>query len=93
MFIFLGPTAYMLPPTVGKINHDKTRKENPAWSMGLKLESQLIINRGPGPIYNIPNGMTAKGPKPQLYATIKSRTKIPGESLQTLLQVKIIAGR
>jgi len=72
-----GPTAYMLPPTVGKINHDKTRKENPAWSMGLKLESQLIVNRGPGPIYMIPDGQTAKGPKPQLYATIKSRTKIP----------------
>jgi len=71
-----GPTAYMLPPTIGKIGHDKTRTEAPAFSIGEKLASRLIVDRGPGPIYLIPNGMTAKGPKPQMYATIKSRTKI-----------------
>jgi hypothetical protein len=64
---------------VGKINHDKTRKENPAWSLGLKLASRLVVDRGPGPIYLIPKGMTSKGPETQLGATLKSRTRVNGE--------------
>jgi len=72
-----GPAGVMLPPLVGMIDHDKTRHQNPAYSLGLKLGSANRLGvTGPGPAYLIPKGMTAKGPDPQLYATLKSRTKV-----------------
>jgi hypothetical protein len=75
-----GPAGVMLPPTIGMINHDPSRKQNPAWSLGLKLGSSLLGNpQSPGPIYAIPGGMTAKGPKPNVAYSIKGRTKLIGE--------------
>ncbi|OXA64090.1 outer dense fiber protein 3B [Folsomia candida] len=72
-----GPAGVMLPPTIGMVGHDPSRKQNPAYSLGLKLPSVLIRKgNGPGPIYAIPKGMTAKGPDTQVAASLKSRTKV-----------------
>ena len=63
--------------SLGMVNHDKTRKQNPAYSLGQKLPTTLL-GSGPGPTHLIPAGMTAKGPAPKLEATIKSRTRVNG---------------
>jgi len=74
-----GPATVMLPPTIGMINHDPSRKQMPAYSLGLKLGmTRWDKTMSPGPIYGIPEGMTAKGPKPHLEASLKSRTIIKG---------------
>jgi len=73
-----GPTAYMLPPTVGYANHDSSRKRNPAYSIGLMLAAHKWGNpQSPGPIYAIPKGMNAKGPDGQPAYSIQSRYKGP----------------
>jgi len=72
-----GPAGVMLPPTIGYIDHDKTRHQGPAYSLGLKLDSGIIGKGvGPGPAYLIPKGLIAKGPDPNIWASIKSRTKL-----------------
>jgi len=72
-----GPAGVMLPPTVGYIDHDKTRKQMPAYSLGLQLPSTLIRKgNGPGPIYAIPQGMTAKGQDLGRMYTIRPKTKV-----------------
>jgi len=69
-----GPTAYMLPPTVGYKGHDSSRKRNPAYSIGLLYDAYKWGNpQSPGPIYNLPKGMTAKGPNGDPAYTIVSR--------------------
>jgi hypothetical protein len=74
-----GPATVLLPPTMGMINHDKTRTQAPAYSLGLKLRSSLIANtRTPGPSYLIPQGMTSKGPGGAPAYTLRPRTKIFG---------------
>jgi len=74
-----GPATVNLPPTVGMINHDKTRTQAPAYSLGLKLRSSLIGDtRTPGPNYLIPQGMTSKGPGGSPAYTLRARTKIFG---------------
>ncbi|CAL8138146.1 unnamed protein product [Orchesella dallaii] len=71
-----GPAAVNLPPTVGYVGHDETRKRNPAYSLGLKLGSTLIqTKKSPGPIYLIPKGMTAKGPDGSPAYTLRPKTK------------------
>lgn len=73
-----GP-AYLLPPTVGYVGHDETRKRNPAYSFGLALKSVLLGNpQSPGPVYLIPKGMTAKGPDGQPAYSLGLRTRIIG---------------
>jgi len=68
-----------LPPTVGYANHDFTKTRNPAYSLGLQLPSTLIRkNNGPGPIYAIPQGLTARGNKIGPSFTIRSKTKVIG---------------
>jgi len=72
-----GPAGVMLPPTIGYIDHDKTRKQMPAYSLGLQLPSTLIQKgNGPGPIYAIPYGMTAKGQDLGRAYTIRPKTKV-----------------
>lgn len=74
-----GPTAYMLPPTVGYAGHDETRKRNPAYSFGLQLKSVLLAYpQSPGPIYLIPKGMTAKGPDGRPAYSLGLKTRIIG---------------
>jgi len=70
-----GPAVVNLPPTVGYANHDTSRKRNPAYSMASRYPSHLKA-MGPGPIYAIKKGLTAKGEDPQLYATLKSRVTL-----------------
>lgn len=72
-----GPAGVMLPPTVGFIDHDKTRKQMPAYSLGLQLPSTLIRKgNGPGPVYAIQKGLTAKGLDTGLAYTMRPKTKI-----------------
>lgn len=72
-----GPAGVMLPPTVGYIGHDKTRRQNPAFSLGLQLPSTLIMKgNGPGPIYAIPKGQTAKGTDLGRAFSIRGQTKV-----------------
>jgi len=72
-----GPAGVMLPPTVGYINHDMTRKQNPAYSLGLQLPSTLIVKgNGPGPIYALEKGMTAKGQDLGRAFTMRPKTKV-----------------
>jgi len=72
-----GPAGVYLPPTVGYINHDFTRKQMPAYSLGLQLPSTLIVKgNGPGPAYAIEKGMTAKGLDLGRAFTMRPQTKI-----------------
>ena len=36
-----GPAKYKLPGTTGYINHDGTRKKNPAYSLGKRFGSNV----------------------------------------------------
>jgi len=70
-----GP-AYLLPPTVGYVGHDSSRRRNPAYSIGLMLNATKWGNpQSPGPIYAIPKGMTAKGPDGQPAYSVSGRNK------------------
>jgi len=74
-----GPAGVMLPPTVGYVNHDMTRKQMPAYSLGLSLPSTLIVKgNGPGPIYSLPKGMTAKGQDLGRAFTMRPTYKVIG---------------
>lgn len=76
-----GPAGVMLPPTVGFIDHDKTRKQMPAYSLGLKLKSTLVgSGLSPGPAFVIPAGMTAKGPSGAPAYTMRMKTKVIGKA-------------
>jgi hypothetical protein len=80
-----GPAGVMLPPTVGYMNHDMTRKQMPAYSLGLQLPSTLIRKgNGPGPVYQLPKGMTAKGQDLGRAFTMRPKTKVIGESAESL---------
>lgn len=43
-----GPAKYMLPPTVGYVDHDATRYRNPQYSIGFRPAFHAE-NVGPGP--------------------------------------------
>jgi len=72
-----GPAGVNLKPTVGYNDHDPSRKRMPAYSLGLQLPSTLIVKgNGPGPIYGIPQGMTAKGQDLGRAFTMRPQTRI-----------------
>jgi len=77
-----GPAGVMLSPLIGFIDHDKTKRQMPAYSLGLKLPSSLVGNGvGPGPAYGIAQGLTAKGPIGVPAYTLRMRTKIMGNKM------------
>jgi len=71
-----GPAVVLLPPTVGAINHDKTRTQAPAYSLGLKLKSGFGDSKTPGPNYLIQDGLTARGQYRAPAYSLRPRTKI-----------------
>uniref|UniRef100_H3DIJ3 Outer dense fiber of sperm tails 3-like 2a n=1 Tax=Tetraodon nigroviridis TaxID=99883 RepID=H3DIJ3_TETNG len=57
-----GPGRYALPPTVGYVNHDVTKPNSPAYSLGSRMSSALIsVDSSPGPRYRYDARMTRFG--------------------------------
>lgn len=56
-----GPGRYLLPPTIGYVNHDFTLNRRPAYTIGNKLTDASQDQRSPGPVYLPPADVTKTG--------------------------------
>uniref|UniRef100_A0A3Q3KTZ1 Outer dense fiber of sperm tails 3-like 2a n=1 Tax=Mastacembelus armatus TaxID=205130 RepID=A0A3Q3KTZ1_9TELE len=57
-----GPGRYILPPTVGYINHDFTKSSSPAYSFHSRMSSTMVsVDSSPGPRYYIDAKVTRFG--------------------------------
>ena len=54
LFVFIlgpGPLAYKLKPTVGSIDHDPTKPQGVAYSLGISLSGKIFIHKSSFPLY------------------------------------------
>ncbi|XP_076975489.1 protein CIMAP1D [Tamandua tetradactyla] len=56
-----GPGLYILPPTVGYVNHDRTRVAGPAYSLLRRPSEAPPQDASPGPIYFLDPKVTRFG--------------------------------
>ncbi|XP_047466199.1 outer dense fiber protein 3-like protein 2a [Mugil cephalus] len=57
-----GPGRYILPPTVGYMNHDFTKPSSPAYSFHSRMSSAMVsVDSSPGPRYHVGAKVTRFG--------------------------------
>ncbi|KAM4887948.1 protein CIMAP1D [Thomomys bottae] len=56
-----GPGLYVLPSTVGYVNHDCTKTASPAYSLARRLSEAPLQDASPGPVYFLDPKVTRFG--------------------------------
>uniref|UniRef100_A0A8I5NPB1 Outer dense fiber of sperm tails 3 like 2 n=2 Tax=Papio anubis TaxID=9555 RepID=A0A8I5NPB1_PAPAN len=84
-----GPGLYVLPSTVGFINHDCTRVASPAYSLVRRPSEAPPQDTSPGPIYFLDPKVTRFGrsctPAYSMQGRAKSRGEYPMQPHEDLL--------
>ncbi|KAM3871451.1 outer dense fiber protein 3-like protein 2a [Diretmus argenteus] len=79
-----GPGRYVLPPTVGYINHDITKPSSPAYTFHSRMSSAMVsVDSSPGPRYHIDANITRFGRGGTPSYSMLGRGKRLGQLFQT----------
>ncbi|XP_026876864.1 outer dense fiber protein 3-like protein 2a [Electrophorus electricus] len=79
-----GPGRYVLPPTIGYVNHDYTKPSSPAYSFHSRLSSNMVsVDSSPGPLYHVDSKITRFGRDGIPSYSMLGRKKLGAETFQT----------
>ncbi|XP_053360387.1 outer dense fiber protein 3-like protein 2a [Clarias gariepinus] len=79
-----GPGRYVLPPTIGYINHDYTKPSSPAYSFHRRMSSKMLSeDSSPGPRYHVDSKITRFGRDGTPSYSMLGRRKSGANTLQT----------